>query len=109
MLLAAFLVGSACAKAHPMGDIDGNRIVYLEDLRILAGQWLNPSCLEPGCEADLDGQNSINLVDFAILAGNWGANENTPVISEFMALNGSKEPLEEGELLDEDGDSSDWI
>jgi hypothetical protein len=33
----------------------------------------------------------------------------TPVISEFMANNGSKEPLEEGELLDEDGDSSDWI
>ena len=33
----------------------------------------------------------------------------TPVISEFMASNGSKEPLEEGELLDEDSDSSDWI
>jgi hypothetical protein len=33
----------------------------------------------------------------------------TPVISEFMASNGSKEPLDEGELLDEDGDSSDWI
>jgi hypothetical protein len=33
----------------------------------------------------------------------------TPVISEFMASNGSKEPLAEGELLDEDGDSSDWI
>ena len=33
----------------------------------------------------------------------------TPVISEFMASNGSREPLDEGELLDEDGDSSDWI
>ena len=33
----------------------------------------------------------------------------TPVISEFMASNGSKEPLAEGELLDEDGESSDWI
>ncbi|MHC4440857.1 MAG: lamin tail domain-containing protein, partial [Planctomycetota bacterium] len=33
----------------------------------------------------------------------------TPVISEFMASNGSSEPLAEGELLDEDGDSSDWI
>ncbi|MBN2594355.1 MAG: chitobiase/beta-hexosaminidase C-terminal domain-containing protein, partial [Sedimentisphaerales bacterium] len=32
-----------------------------------------------------------------------------PVISEFMASNGSSEPLDEGELLDEDGDSSDWI
>ena len=32
-----------------------------------------------------------------------------PVISEFMASNGSKAPLAEGGLLDEDGDSSDWI
>jgi len=114
MVLVVSLVAPECfcqgyARLHPMGDIDGNRIVDLEDLRILADQWLNPGCLEPGCEADLDGQNSINVVDFAILAENWGANENTPVISEFLVLNGSKEPLEEGELLDEDGDSSDWI
>jgi len=33
----------------------------------------------------------------------------TPVISEFMASNGGKEPLAEGELLDEDGESSDWV
>ncbi|HUT46177.1 MAG TPA: lamin tail domain-containing protein, partial [Sedimentisphaerales bacterium] len=33
----------------------------------------------------------------------------TPVISEFMASNGSKVPLAEGGLLDEDGESSDWI
>ena len=33
----------------------------------------------------------------------------TPVISEFMASNGSKQPLAAGGLLDEDGDSSDWI
>jgi len=33
----------------------------------------------------------------------------TPVISEFMASNGSKEPLAESGLLDEDGESSDWI
>jgi len=31
------------------------------------------------------------------------------IISEFMAINGSKQPLTAGELLDEDGDSSDWI
>ena len=31
------------------------------------------------------------------------------VISEFMASNSSNPPLEAGELLDEDGDSSDWI
>jgi len=32
-----------------------------------------------------------------------------PVISEFLAYNASTAPLEEGELLDEDGDASDWI
>ena len=31
------------------------------------------------------------------------------VINEFMATNGSVAPLEAGELLDADGDSSDWI
>jgi hypothetical protein len=33
----------------------------------------------------------------------------TPVISEFMASNGSPKPLGEGDILDADGDSSDWI
>ncbi|MCX5647310.1 MAG: lamin tail domain-containing protein [Phycisphaerae bacterium] len=33
----------------------------------------------------------------------------TPVISEFMAGNGSQKPLGEGDLLDANGDSSDWI
>jgi hypothetical protein len=32
-----------------------------------------------------------------------------PIISEFMASNGSRPPLGVGELLDADGDSSDWI
>jgi hypothetical protein len=33
----------------------------------------------------------------------------SPMISEFMARNNSSAPLGPGELLDEDGDSSDWI
>lgn len=32
-----------------------------------------------------------------------------PVINEFMAANGSRTPLGEGDVLDADGDSSDWI
>ncbi len=32
-----------------------------------------------------------------------------PMITEFMASSGSTAPLGEGEILDEDGDSSDWI
>jgi hypothetical protein len=38
-----------------------------------------------------------------------GANSTGPVINEFMASNASTAPLSEGELLDADGDSSDWI
>lgn len=33
----------------------------------------------------------------------------TPVISEFLASNGSTLPLGKGHLLDEDGDSADWL
>ncbi len=32
-----------------------------------------------------------------------------PVINEFMAANASAIPLQEGQILDEDGESSDWI
>lgn len=35
--------------------------------------------------------------------------QNGPVITEFLASNGSSLPLGEGEVLDEEGDSSDWI
>lgn len=38
-----------------------------------------------------------------------GADTEGPVINEFMASNGSNTPLGAGELLDADGDSSDWI
>jgi hypothetical protein len=107
--LATFWAGSAGAQFYPVGDLNGDRNVNFEDLEILAGQWLNPNCLSVGCDADLDGNNRVNMTDLAILAENWGINRANAVISEFMASNASKEPLEEGELLDEDGDSSDWI
>lgn len=35
--------------------------------------------------------------------------QETPVISEFVAVNASDVPLLQGELLDRDGQSSDWI
>jgi len=109
LTLATFWAGSAGAQFYPVGDLNGDRNVNFEDLEILAGQWLNPNCLSVGCDADLDGNNRVNMGDLAILAENWGINRANAVISEFMASNASKEPLEEGELLDEDGDSSDWI
>lgn len=47
------------------------------------------------------------LLVFGLLPfGAWGQG---PMITEFLADNESSLPLEEGELLDEDGDASDWI
>ncbi len=109
LVLTVFLVSAASAQFYPTGDLSGDHNVDLKDLSILARYWLNPNCLIGGCEADLDGANGVNAVDLAIMAQNWGLKGAHVVISEFMASNASKEPLEEGELLDEDGDSSDWI
>jgi len=47
--------------------------------------------------------------DYAFIAQESQTHAPSLIISEFMAINGSKVPLESGELLDEDGDSSDWI
>ncbi|MHC4749322.1 MAG: lamin tail domain-containing protein [Planctomycetota bacterium] len=108
-VFAVLFTGSAYAQPYPVGDLNGDGNVNLEDLRLFTEQWLDPSCLVPGCDADLDLGNGVNQVDFALLAENWGVESTTIVISEFMASNGSKLPLAEGQLLDEDGDSSDWI
>jgi hypothetical protein len=102
-------VSPAGALFYPIGDLNGDRNVNYKDLWILAEQWLNENCSVAGCEADLDGANGVNMVDFSMLANNWQTQGVTLLISEFMASNGSKLPLREGDLLDENGDSSDWI
>ena len=48
-------------------------------------------------------------VDVARSAESGAVKDPTVVISEFLAINGSKQPLSPGGLLDENGDSSDWI
>ena len=106
LVAVVFFAVSAGAVYYPVGDLDEGRDVDFDDLRLFAQNWLNPSCVEPGCEADLNGKDGVNGVDYALLTGNWGG---IAVITEFMASNQSDEPLEDGELLDEDGDSSDWI
>ena len=37
------------------------------------------------------------------------ANAQLLIINEFVARNDSEPPLRNGDLLDEDGDASDWI
>jgi hypothetical protein len=71
LILIAFLPGSTVAQAQLVGDFNNDYKVNFKDLRILAWQWLDPSCLVPGCIADLDGVNGINSADFALLAANW--------------------------------------
>jgi len=58
---------------------------------------------------DLNADEVVNFDDFAKLSRNW-EDETPPVlISEFMADNESKSPLEGGEILDGNYESSDWI
>jgi hypothetical protein len=55
------------------------------------------------------GTGSTHITDLAFIAQESQEQAPSLIISEFMAINGSKPPLNAGELLDEDGDSSDWI
>jgi len=97
-LAITIFLGSSASANCPAGDLTGDCEVDLEDLQVFSMQWLAP----PGSSGDLDGANGTNLVDFALLAEDWGIRGTTFVISEFMASNSKT-------LLDEDGDSSDWI
>lgn|GEM_PF-4485474 len=51
----------------PIGDIDGNCIVDLRDMKILADWWLDTT----GSVANLNDDNIVNGEDYALLAGNW--------------------------------------
>ena len=109
LLSVAVLVicaGLAEAAYYPAGDLDEGRDVDMDDLRLFAQNWLNPACNVPGCEADLNGEDGVNMADYALLTRDWGG---IAIITEFMASNHSDEPLGPGEILDEEGKSSDWI
>ncbi|MCK4829522.1 hypothetical protein KA005_78075, partial [bacterium] len=60
LVLVTFLACSSDVFSYIAGDLDGNHSVNIQDLRILAWQWLDPDCLEPGCTADLDDANGVN-------------------------------------------------
>ncbi|MDH4238281.1 MAG: lamin tail domain-containing protein, partial [Phycisphaerae bacterium] len=109
LVLTVSLAGSTFAQSHLAGDLNKDYRVNSQDLRTFAWQWLDPDCLVPGCLADLDGANGVNFRDLAIVAQNWQMEVSHLVINEFMASNASSPPLEDGELLDGNGESSDWI
>ncbi len=85
------------------GDLNRDLKVDLSDLMVFADQWLEPS----GCTgrkdcADMDGLGGVNFADLIVIAERWMMDTPTPIITEFCASNDSL-------LLDEDGQSSDWI
>jgi len=58
---------------------------------------------------DLNADEIVNFNDFAELSQNW-EDETPPIlINEFLADNESRSPLELGEILDGNYESSDWI
>ncbi len=73
-MLTVSFVGSVRADC-PVGDLDGDCEVNLEDLRRFADQWLDlAGCVgHPNDCADLDpaNGNGVDMVDFSVLAANW--------------------------------------
>ena len=110
ILLFALIFGVIFARmviaACPDGDLDGDCIVNLYDLLILAEHWMDPDCADP-IYGNLDGINGVTMADFAIMAQVWQKKGSRLVISEFLASNSSIDD-QEG-FVDEDNDFSDWI
>ena len=97
LAMSSFGYGATC----PPGDIDGDCKVDLDDLMIMAQQWLWADCIGEEC-ADINGAGGVNLADFAIISEHWLEEGTTLVISEFLAIN-------ESGMTDREGDSSDWL
>ncbi|MCK4999163.1 MAG: lamin tail domain-containing protein [Anaerohalosphaera sp.] len=57
----------------PDGDINGDCTVNIEDIFMLADQWLDePGCVnDPNLCADIFGQDGVNFGDFNVIANNW--------------------------------------
>ncbi len=95
---------------YPTGDLNHDCVVELTDLLHLASYWTSDL---GGQAADLNGRDGVEMSDFSLMAENWMVEGPTVIINEFMAINNSKyddnQMLGEGEWVDEDGDSSDWI
>jgi hypothetical protein len=81
-----------------------NRVLSLQEIWSVA----KTGTTDYAC-ADMNMDQSVNLTDMAIMSHNW--NNVSPIISinEFLTDNDSKSPLDPGEILDGNGDSSDWI
>ncbi len=71
-LSAENLAEWALCVEPPLGDVDGDTIVDLEDLLLLLDAWGPcPAPCSPACPADLDGNCAVDVRDFLLLLQNW--------------------------------------
>ena len=87
LIFGIFFAGLVIA-ACPDGDLDGDCMVNLDDLLVLAEHWMDPDCADPNC-GNLDGINGVTMADFAKMAQVWLKEGSRLVISEFLASNSS--------------------
>ena len=102
-VLTAFLAGSVKADC-PAGDLNLDCEVNLQDLQVLAEDWLAPPRQTEGgpWRADLNGDDEVGMVDFAMMADNWCRSHTPVLINEVLASNG-------GYIIDPQGQYDDWI
>ena len=81
----------------PAGDLNDDCQVNLQDVHILAEQWLVP----PESSADLNGDDEVGVADLALLAKNWNRAGIPLVINELLASNSA--------IPDPQGEYDDWI
>jgi len=101
----AFLASTAWGRVFPAGDLNRDCVVDVHDLRLFCAHWIDPT---PPLQ-DLAAGPPLTLADFDVIAENWRRTTPPVVINEIVAINTSAEPLGPGELLDEDGQDSDWL
>jgi len=59
----------AAMNYRVLGDLSGDLLVSIEDLSLLANQWLQDT--DPSPIADINRDGFVNFVDFAMLADKW--------------------------------------
>ncbi|MBE0535447.1 MAG: lamin tail domain-containing protein [Phycisphaerae bacterium] len=101
VILAALPAIGTLYAACPAGDLNGDCVIDIDDLLVIAEYWLTGECSIPTCgDMNFDGQ--VDMSDLAVVADEWRRAASPLVINEFMASNSTT-------LADEDGDFSDWI
>lgn len=65
-------------------DLNRDNVVDMNDLDILAEQWLQDNCRDwDGCAgADIDDSNEVNFMDYSFLAARWLKKANSPPVVE---------------------------